>query len=43
MLVFGVLQMLLILAVSALTAFIASVIPVTKISRKKPIDAIRKR
>ena len=42
-LVFGVLQMLLILAVSALTAFIASVIPVTKISRKKPIDAIRKR
>ena len=34
-LVFGVLQMLLILAVSALTAFIASVIPVTKISRKK--------
>ena len=42
-LVFGVLQMLLILAVSALTAFVASVIPVTKISRKKPIDAIRKR
>ena len=33
----------LILGISVLAAFIASIIPVSKISRKKPIDAINNR
>lgn len=39
----GVRQLVLILAVSWGSAFIASLIPTTKISRKKPIDAINNR
>ena len=39
----GIRQLLLILAVSWGSAFIASLIPVSKISRKKPIDAINNR
>ena len=40
---FGVRQVVLILAVSILVAFVASFIPVKKIASKKPIDAIRDR
>ena len=36
-------QFALILGISVLAAFIASIIPVSKISRKKPIDAINNR
>ena len=36
-------QFALILGVSVLAAFIASILPVSKISRKKPIDAINNR
>ena len=39
----GVRQIVLILAVSWGSAFLASLIPTTKISRKKPIDAINNR
>ncbi|MBQ7977880.1 MAG: ATP-binding cassette domain-containing protein [Clostridia bacterium] len=39
----GLRQILLILGVSLLAAFVASIIPVSKISRKKPIDAIHNR
>lgn len=39
----GVRQLVLILAVSWGSAFLASLIPTTKISRKKPIDAINNR
>ena len=39
----GIRQILLILVVSWGSAFIASLIPTTKISRKKPIDAINNR
>ncbi len=40
---FGVRQVVLILAVSMVVAFIASFIPVRRIAAKKPIDAIRNR
>lgn len=40
---FGVLQVILILMISVAVAFIASVLPVYKISHKKPIDAIKDR
>lgn len=40
---FSIRQVLLILAISVGTAFLASLIPVIKISRKKPIDAINNR
>ncbi len=39
----GIRQILLILGVSILTAFISSIIPVNKIAKKKPIDAINNR
>ena len=39
----GVRQILLILGVSLLTAFLSSIIPVNKIAKKKPIDAINNR
>lgn len=39
----GIRQILLILGVSVLTAFLSSIIPVNKIARKKPIDAINNR
>ncbi|MCR5553505.1 MAG: FtsX-like permease family protein, partial [bacterium] len=39
----GIKQILLILAISVFSAFISSLIPVNKISRKKPIDAINNR
>ena len=40
---FSIRQILLILAISIGTAFISSLLPVIKISRKKPIDAINNR
>ena len=40
---FGPRQILLLLAVSILVAFIASFVPVKKIASKKPIDSIRNR
>ena len=40
---FGVRQLLLILAISWGTAFLASLIPSIKISKKRPIDAINNR
>ena len=40
---FGIRQIVLILFVSMLTAFLASYIPVKRIASKKPIDAIRNR
>ena len=40
---FSIRQVLIILAVSVGTAFLASLLPVVKISRKKPIDAINNR
>ena len=40
---FGIRQILLLLCVSMLTAFLASYIPVKRIASKKPIDAIRNR
>jgi len=42
-LTFNLRQVLLLLAVSILVAFISSYIPVKKIAAKKPIDAIRDR
>ena len=39
----GIRQIILILGVTLLSAFLASLIPVIKISRKKPIDAINNR
>ncbi len=38
---FGVRQVGLMLAVSLLVAYISSSIPVRKVARKRPIDAIR--
>lgn len=43
LLVVGPLQIAVILGVSLLSAFLASLIPVMKIARKKPIDAINNR
>lgn len=43
LLVFTVRQVVLILGVSLIVAFLASLIPVLKISRKQPIDAINNR
>lgn len=40
---FGVLQMIYIILISIMVAVLASAIPVYKISRKKPIDAIKNR
>lgn len=40
---FGGLQVLLIIGISLLTATVASFLPVFKIARKRPIEAIRKR
>ena len=40
---FGVRQVVLLLAVSLLVAFVASFLPVKRIASKKPIDAIRNR
>lgn len=40
---FGLRQILLILAISWITAFLASLIPSIKISKKRPIDAINNR
>ena len=40
---FGIRQLLLLLAVSLLVAFIASFLPVKRIASKRPIDAIRNR
>lgn len=40
---FGVRQVAILLAVSVLTAFLASLLPVSKIARKQPIDAINNR
>ncbi|MEG0452335.1 MAG: FtsX-like permease family protein, partial [Coprobacillus sp.] len=40
---FGPLQIILLLVISIAVAFIASVLPVYKISRKKPVDAIKDR
>ena len=39
----GIRQIVLILGVSVLTAFLSSILPVSKIARKKPIDAINNR
>lgn len=39
----GIRQVLLILGVSALTAFLASILPVYKIAKKQPIDAMNNR
>jgi len=39
----GIRQIALMLGISLLAAFLASIIPVSKISRKKPIDAINNR
>lgn len=39
----GIRQIALLLGVSVVTAFLASLLPVLKISRKRPIDAIRKK
>lgn len=38
---FGIRQVGLILLLSVFVAFISSVIPVSKVARKRPIDAIR--
>ncbi|MBQ2705081.1 MAG: ABC transporter ATP-binding protein/permease [Clostridia bacterium] len=40
---FGIRQVLLIMAVSLLVAFVASYIPVKRIASKRPVDAIRER
>ena len=40
---FGVRQIVLLLAVSILVAFLASFLPVKRIASKRPIDAIRNR
>lgn len=40
---FGIRQVVLLLAVSVLVAFVASYLPVKKIASKRPIDAIRNR
>ena len=40
---FGLRQMLLIFAVTFVTAFVATFLPVWHFSRKRPIDAIRGR
>ena len=40
---FGPRQLILLLAVSLLVAFIASFLPVKRIASKRPIDAIRNR
>lgn len=39
---FGIIQLLLMLAISVGVAFVASFIPVFKVSKKKPIEVIRK-
>ena len=39
----GIRQVLLIFGVSLLTAFLSSILPVSKIAKKKPIDAINNR
>ena len=39
----GIRQVLLILGVSLLTAFLSSILPVMKIAKKQPIDAINNR
>ena len=43
LLMVGIRQIILILAVSVIAAFVGSFIPTFKISRKKPIDAINNR
>ena len=40
---FGLRQILLLVGISVLVAFVSSIIPVMKISKKKPIDAINNR
>ena len=40
---FGLLQMLIMFAVSVAVAFLASFMPVRRIARKKPVDAIKDR
>ena len=40
---FGVIQILLMLAISVAVAFLASFMPVRRIARKKPVDAIKDR
>ena len=40
---FGVIQILLMLAISVAVAFLASFLPVRGIARKKPVDAIKDR
>lgn len=39
---FGIVQLVIMFAISATVAFVASFIPVFRVSRKKPIEAIRK-
>ena len=39
---FGIIQIVLMFAISIIVAFVASFIPVYKVAKKKPIEAIRK-